>query len=686
MAIAGTLVTRFGNDGIRSGGTIDEVVDIARYAATHGTAWETAGCTALVWAITNLAGVPLNNASNGNRTVNNNPLTPIRANDSPYYVSADNSGDGWEKTNLSSDSNKFAKIAAGDILRIEAYNASAVKGVHSMIVTRVNGTDPSDIWVVDNYNSKVIEHRLSDVVADMNSYGGIKTFLRHRLNETYVADNIPQAVEGWGKGQFHNIAPDLPGNATTTEVLSIGSSLNNAIDFAGDSDWFKVWLISGNSYSFAVRGTGTGNGTLADPKIRIRTPDGTHLSQWDNDNSPQTDDGGDARISGYTATETGYHYVTAYANGSGVGTYRISAVSSGTSTGGVQSGDRDISSSFQDAQAIQVDAIPFQTALDSVGDVDYFAVQLIAGNEYKLTATAMYSGGAVDGLLTLYDPSQSVVGTDDDSGGNYDPLLLFTPTTSGTHYFTVQDYGTNIGTYSVRVELLRDNSLPVPTTGDDRLTGTNDADVIDALAGNDVISGLAGSDRIRGNSGNDTIYGHSGNDWLSGDNGNDVISGHLGRDFIFGGHGADRLWGQDGHDRIHGGTGRDRLSGGTGNDWLYGDGGIDTLIGGAGEDKFVFNVDPTFGNSDRIVDFNSAADRIYLSSRNYDALSKGALSQTAFAANTSGSAQDASDRIIYETDTGRLFYDADGRGGATRQLVAILSGAPEVEAADFWIY
>ncbi len=36
------------------------------------------------------------------------------------------------------------------------------------------------------------------------------------------------------------------------------------------------------------------------------------------------------------------------------------------------------------------------------------------------------------------------------------------------------------------------------------------------------------------------------------------------------------------------------------------------------------------------------------------------LSLAQFAANASGTAQDSSDRIIYETDTGKLFYDSNG--------------------------
>ena len=46
-------------------------------------------------------------------------------------------------------------------------------------------------------------------------------------------------------------------------------------------------------------------------------------------------------------------------------------------------------------------------------------------------------------------------------------------------------------------------------------------------------------------------------------------------------------------------------------------------------------------------------------------------------------AQDADDRIVH--DSGRLYYDGDGTGGAGATLFATLDGAPGISAADFLI-
>jgi Ca2+-binding RTX toxin-like protein len=49
------------------------------------------------------------------------------------------------------------------------------------------------------------------------------------------------------------------------------------------------------------------------------------------------------------------------------------------------------------------------------------------------------------------------------------------------------------------------------------------------------------------------------------------------------------------------------------------------------------------------------------------------------------SAQDANDRLIYDSGTGSLFYDADGTGSGTAQLVANLGVGTALGAADIFV-
>jgi hypothetical protein len=81
-----------------------------------------------------------------------------------------------------------------------------------------------------------------------------------------------------------------------------------------------------------------------------------------------------------------------------------------------------------------------------------------------------------------------------------------------------------------------------------------------------TISGTPGNDKLRGTNGADVIAGGGGKDKIKGKGGKDVVCGGSGDDRISGGGGKDRLKGGGGDDRIKGGGGRDVCKGGGGND------------------------------------------------------------------------------------------------------------------------
>lgn len=132
-------------------------------------------------------------------------------------------------------------------------------------------------------------------------------------------------------------------------------------------------------------------------------------------------------------------------------------------------------------------------------------------------------------------------------------------------------------------------------SGDDMIWAGDDADInVTGGAGNDIIGGGDGADNLLGGSGDDVIYAGS-------DDANDTIGGDAGADTIYGGAGNDSLLGGDGDDLIFNGAGADVVNGGAGADTIWGGAGNDTLEGEAGNDVFAFAA----GNgSDVIVDFD----------------------------------------------------------------------------------
>jgi VCBS repeat-containing protein len=140
----------------------------------------------------------------------------------------------------------------------------------------------------------------------------------------------------------------------------------------------------------------------------------------------------------------------------------------------------------------------------------------------------------------------------------------------------------------------------------------------------------------------------------------------------------------DANQNLHGGAGTDILVTGAGNDILAGGAGCDLLSGGGGADTFVFDSAPDgVGNIDTILDFkaNGDADHLLLSQQAFGSLfaSDGSLDATQFAQvgdGSGGSATlDAAVHVIYDSQTGNLYYDADGADTAGgRSVFAVLGG------------
>jgi len=160
------------------------------------------------------------------------------------------------------------------------------------------------------------------------------------------------------------------------------------------------------------------------------------------------------------------------------------------------------------------------------------------------------------------------------------------------------------------------------------------------------------------------------------------LTGSTGDDWVVGTAAGESLAGAGGNDLLQGDAGNDSLSGGAGND---------VLVGGAGSDFFDFTtVLNGTTNVDTITDFNRADDFIRIDNAVMAGLgaTTGALTAAAFVSGASRiTAADASDRVIYNTTTGDLYYDADGTGSSTAIKIALIGilTHPVLDHTDFLI-
>lgn len=242
--------------------------------------------------------------------------------------------------------------------------------------------------------------------------------------------------------------------------------------------------------------------------------------------------------------------------------------------------------------------------------------------------------------------------------------------------------------------------------GNDTIELGHNPDVANGFAGDDRLSGGGGYDALYGGKGNDKLYGGPGQDDLFDVDGNNLFHGgadydtvhftgaatgvtanlaltrpqvtRIGTDtFAFvenldGSAFGDHFVGDAGFNRLRGLGGDDRLDGRAGDDMLVGGKGSDILIGGLGADTFGFSDIAT--GIDTIVDLRaSQGDTIELSRSAFRGMSNGLLKADQFyAAAGATEAHDASDRIVYDTSTGALYFDADGVGGQAAVQFAVV--------------
>lgn len=101
-------------------------------------------------------------------------------------------------------------------------------------------------------------------------------------------------------------------------------------------------------------------------------------------------------------------------------------------------------------------------SIETAGDRDWFAVTLTGGQAYAFTLNSL---GLNDPYLSLYNASGVFLTSNDDSGGNRNSRLVYTPTVSGNFFLAARDYASGVGAYRVTAALANDYAGSVDTLG-----------------------------------------------------------------------------------------------------------------------------------------------------------------------------------------------------------------------------
>ena len=238
--------------------------------------------------------------------------------------------------------------------------------------------------------------------------------------------------------------------------VAVGASSTGDIGQSRDRDWFAVELVGGRAYRIDLEGSPTGQGTLDDPYLR-----GIY---FDRKLMPGTadDDGGaglNSRVD-ILAPESGTYYISAGAYSFRTGSYRVSVEEV-----------TDNLPAAPDTGAVVAENSPVTGVVDYGGDVDWFAVQLVAGRHYRidLEGTSTGQGALEDPLLFgIYDAGGGLVveaGNNDDGGEGYNSRLEFTAPGTDTYYIAAAAHAEHTGSYRLSVEQVVDDYPASTATG-----------------------------------------------------------------------------------------------------------------------------------------------------------------------------------------------------------------------------
>ncbi len=252
------------------------------------------------------------------------------------------------------------------------------------------------------------------------------------------------------------VPPDDAGNdATTRARVAPGRAVTGNIEYEGDVDWYRMSVRTGQRYHVTLVG---GEGRLTDPFLRVLDAEGNELAI--NDDAEDLNSALDfvPRANGDVFIEA-RAFSDAYSGG-----YTLNVTTERLPRDSV-SGDRNTRGRIALGGTVN-------GSLDFPTDTDWYRIRLGANESVRISLNSAGDTPLSDPYLHVYDASGTEVASDDDSGGNLNSYLEFTPTSAGTYFISAEPYGgESTGGYALSV---RGGDIPADSSTDMSLSAAGD--------------------------------------------------------------------------------------------------------------------------------------------------------------------------------------------------------------------
>lgn len=363
-----------------------------------------------------------------------------------------------------------------------------------------------------------------------------------------------------------NPQTDIPNNASTPIVLASGQTYSGTGDFRSDTDWIKVNLVAGVTYTFDIDSQLTGAAPLTrnsdvafgkagdafggvgpDKRTTVINTDGT-IGYGDFKNFRRNSK---SNVIGFDFTpfDSGVFYIPVSGAGPATGTYRVTLTDldnpeSGQPAFADNAGNTLVGGAGMDTlisgNGLNTLGVPFGDILlggsntrPGVADTDQSEDLLIGGDGNDTfdgggNADSMI-GGKGDDLYYIDDPSDEAI---EKIGEGVDRIIANLRQSGGLYDIDLKEVFANI------------EHASMIGTANLSAIGNLDANSLSGNSGNNTLDGREGDDTLLGGGGNDSLFGFEGADSLYGGSGINTLDGGKGSDTYLVDRGSDCIVGE----------------------------------------------------------------------------------------------------------------------------------------------